>query len=68
MAVDRVEELHALLNAEGRELVNIKFIPGTSRELTVEQLAEEARASISRAFACELVDKPPRAVRSVTYK
>jgi hypothetical protein len=68
MVVNRVEDLHSFLSGEGRELVNIKFIPGTSRGLTDEQLAEEARSAIGRAFAGGLVDKPPRAARAEDSK
>lgn len=59
MTVRGLEKLHSLLNAEGRELVNIKFIPGTERGLTADQLAEAAQAALSAALAGDLVDNPP---------
>lgn len=59
MTVRGLEKLHSLLNAEGRELVNIKFIPGTDRGLTPEQLAEAAHTALSAALAGNLVDAPP---------
>lgn len=63
MTASRMERLHSFLREEGRELKNIKFIPGTSRGLTGEQVAEEAEASLRRVFKDGLVDKPPMSGR-----
>lgn len=49
--VDAPAKLHTLLSADGRELVNIKFFPGTDRGLTPSQLAEEAARVIELALA-----------------
>jgi hypothetical protein len=54
-----VEKLHTLLFGGERELVNIKFFPGSDRGLTADQLAGEAESSISTALAGDLVDNPP---------
>jgi hypothetical protein len=54
-----MEKLHSLLVAEGRELVNIKFFPGSDRGLTADQLAEAAQAALAAALNSELVDNPP---------
>ena len=64
MAENRVEQLHSFLNEEGRELVNIKFFPGRDPTLTDEQLAEEGKKAIRRAFAGGLVDAPPHSGRA----
>lgn len=52
-------KLLSLLFGEGRELVNIKFFPGTDRGLTSDQLCGEAEAMIRAAIAGNLVDNPP---------
>lgn len=59
MTVRGLEKLHSLLNSEGRELVNIKFFPGSDRSLTPDQLAEAANEALSAALKEELVDRPP---------
>ena len=64
MAENRVEQLHSFLSEEGRELVNIKFFPGRDPKLTDEQLAEEGKKAIRRAFAGGLVDAPPHSGRA----
>jgi hypothetical protein len=53
------KELHALLFEEGRELVNIKFIPGPARGLTANQLLSTAAEAVRGALAGELVNNPP---------
>jgi len=59
MSTNRMEELHSFLTEGGRELVNVKFFPGTARGLNNSQVAEEARAAFSRAFDGGLQDCPP---------
>lgn len=53
------KKLHSLLFEEGRELVNIKFMPGTDRGLTSTKLADAAARAIDDALACGLVSNPP---------
>ncbi len=59
MSASRMEGLHSFLNEEGRELVNIKFFPGTARGLTMDQIEEEAKGAIKRALKAGLRDTPP---------
>ena len=54
-----MDKLHTLLFSGERELVNIKFFPGSDRGLTADQLAEAAQVAIQAALAGNLVDKPP---------
>jgi len=51
--------LHSLLFAEGRELVNIKFFPGSDRGLTPARLKDAAAAALAAAFAGDVVNTPP---------
>lgn len=60
--------LHSLLFADGRELVNIKFLPGSDRGLTPARLKEAAANAIAAAFGGELVNKPPRANEARTLE
>lgn len=62
-----MERLHALLFSGERELVNIKFFPGSDRSLTADQLADAAQAAISAALAGELVDVPPISNREKAF-
>lgn len=64
MGESRVEQLHSFLNEEGRELVNIKFFPGSDPTLTDEQLAEEGKKAFKRAIAGGLVNAPPHSGRA----
>lgn len=66
MSVNRMERLHSFLVEEGRELVNIKFFPGTGRGISSEQVAEAAEGAIRRAFTGGLVDRPPISPRAKT--
>lgn len=59
MSTSRMEALHSFLNEDGRELVNIKFFPGSARGLTNAQVAEEAQDAIARAIHRGLKDEPP---------
>jgi hypothetical protein len=54
-----VEKLHTLLFGGERELVNIKFFPGSDRGLTADQLAGAAESAISSVLAGDLADNPP---------
>jgi len=63
MSVNGMESLHSFLNEEGRELVNVKFFPGTGRGVRPETVAKEAQACIKRAFASGLADNPPMSGR-----
>ena len=51
--------LHSLLFEEGRELVNIKFFPGTDRGLTANQLSDAAAAVIRSVLSREMSHNPP---------
>ncbi|WP_156392456.1 hypothetical protein [Rhizobium sp. Root482] len=53
-------KLHSLLFEEGRELVNIKFMPGKSRGLTAARLSDAAADAIRSAIDGGLVNQPPR--------
>jgi hypothetical protein len=55
------DKLHSLLFSEERELVNIKFMPGSDRGLTAARLKDAAAAALSSALAGELVNNPPHA-------
>lgn len=52
-------KLHSLLFAEGRELVNIKFFPGTDRGLTAARLSDAAEEAIRLALDGDMVSNPP---------
>jgi hypothetical protein len=64
MSMIGMENLHSLLNGEGRELRNVKFFPGTSRGLTLEQVEEAAKESFKRAIDGGLKDQPPMSNRA----
>ncbi|MFC3165409.1 hypothetical protein [Ciceribacter thiooxidans] len=53
-------KLHSLLFEEGRELVNIKFMPGNDRGLTPAKLSDAAARAIGDALDSGLVSQPPR--------
>lgn len=53
------DTLHSLLFAEGRELVNIKFFPGSDRGLTAARLKEAAAQALNAALSGDLVNNPP---------
>ena len=52
--------LNSLLFEEGRELVNIKFFPGSNRGLTSEQLAGATASAIRSAIDKGPLNNPPR--------
>lgn len=57
-------KLHSLLFEEGRELVNIKFMPGNNRGLTPRKLSDAAARAIGSALNGDLVSHPPRTGRA----
>ena len=58
------ERLNALLFDEGRELVNIRFFPGSKgKNLTVDELHGEAAKGIAAALK-EAVNSPPLSGRA----
>lgn len=63
MTASNQKKLHSLLFEEGRELVNIKFMPGADRGLTSAQLSDAAARAISSAIDAGLVSAPPRTGR-----
>jgi hypothetical protein len=63
MAESGMERLQSVLFNEGRDLVNIKFIPGSNRGLTPDQLGEAASVALKSVFSKDLVDKPPSSGR-----
>lgn len=59
MEAPATKSLHSLLFEEGRELVNIKFFPGTDRGLTPARLKEAAHKAIRSALEGGLRNSPP---------
>lgn len=53
------EKLLALLSGESRKLVNVKFMPGTDRGLTADQIAGTAADALEAAFSKGLIHEPP---------
>ena len=53
-----MDDLQTLLSGNGRELVNVKFFPGTGRGLSDGQMAEAA-CDLLRVDFDNLVDNPP---------
>ncbi|MGA1801108.1 hypothetical protein [Rhizobium sp. HT1-10] len=53
-------KLHSLLFEEGRELVNIKFFPGSNRGLTSAKLSDAAADMLRSAMVGGLKNEPPR--------
>lgn len=66
MSESGMEKLHSLLFKRGRELVNLKFLPGTGRGLTANQLGEAAADALQSALNGDLVDCPPMSGRKKT--
>ena len=66
MSTNGMERLHSFLSDEGRELVNVKFFPGTDRGLSSERVAREADAALRRAFVAGVIDEPPVSERQQT--
>jgi hypothetical protein len=59
-------KLHSLLFEQGRELVNIKFFPGTDRGLTASKLCEAAAGALHSALEKGPKDAPPRSGKAKT--
>ena len=59
MKTSNQKRLHSLLFEEGRELVNIKFMPGNDRGLTSAKLADAAARAIDDAITSGMVSNPP---------
>ena len=55
--------LFTLLFGGERELVNVKFCPGSRDDLTIEQLFGAAAEALHQALAPGVVSKPPRTGR-----
>ncbi len=53
------DKLHSLLFEEGRELVNIKFFPGTDRGLTLARMRDAAHRAIESALKSGPINSPP---------
>lgn len=51
MSMRGMEKLHDFLFSEGREVRNIKFFPGSNRDLTQEQLAAAAHGLLAAIVA-----------------
>lgn len=64
MAKSGKEKLLSLLFNGERELMNIKFFPGTGRGLTSDQMCDVASGAIESALARGPVDNPPMSGRS----
>ena len=60
MTESNTKKLHSLLFEEGRELVNIKFMPGNNRGLTAAKLSDAAARAIQSALSGDMVSQPPR--------
>lgn len=55
-----MERLQTLLFDQGRELVNLKFLPGTDRNLSPDEFAGVVCDVLNEVFARgEFVDNPP---------
>lgn len=68
MSKRSVDELHRFLISGSRELVNVKFFPGTDRGLTSDQLAAAAHELLESIMA-NPVNRPPLSGRkSMTLK
>lgn len=57
MAMDGAHNLHSLLSDEGRDLQNIKFLPGV--EPTADGMCSEAHRVIQSAIRRGLPHEPP---------
>ena len=59
MDASKEGKLHSLLFDEERELVNIKFFPGTDRGLTANQLSDAAADAIRSVLSRKVSHNPP---------
>jgi hypothetical protein len=53
------QTLHELLFGGGRELLNIKFMAGTARGLTVDNVGAETASVLASALQRSDADEPP---------
>ena len=58
------DDLHSFLFDEGRELVNIKFMPGESPDLTPDIVRAATASALRSAMSKGLVHAPPRTGRA----
>jgi hypothetical protein len=58
MTMRSMDQLHDFLSSGKRELVNVKFFPGSNRGLTSEQLASAAMELLSDKDS-DLTNNPP---------
>ena len=58
MSMRSMDRLHDFLTSGGRELVNVKFFPGSNRGLNPELLAAAAHSLLSEIMASP-VNRPP---------
>lgn len=61
---ERSQSLHSFLFEEGRELVNIKFFPGSDRGLTKHRLEAAVNKALRSALLKGEVNEPPRTGRA----
>jgi hypothetical protein len=64
MTMSGKDKLLSLLFEQGRELINIRFFPGTGRGLTADQMCDAAANAIKSALDKGLVDNPPLSGRA----
>lgn len=53
------QKLMEVLNRDGRELLDIKFIPGSSRSLSAADMADEAAKVAEQLFDETIPHSPP---------
>lgn len=63
MSVSGMDRLLSLLFEGEKELVNIKFVPGTDRGLTGDQMCDAAHDALKAIFAAGVTDNPPMSGR-----
>lgn len=63
MNASTTDKLHAVLFEQGRDLINIKFFPGTDRGLTAGQLRDAAASALASVIERGSPNLPPMAGR-----
>ncbi len=63
MNMSAKDRLFSLLFGGERELVNIKFFPGSGKDLTVDRLFEEAHSALQQALDPAVKSTPPQTGR-----
>lgn len=58
------DDLHSFLFDEGRELVNIKFMPGDSPDLTQAMVRDATAVALRSAMSKGPTHSPPRTGRA----